>query len=205
MSINYNQTNISNFVLDIPDANITRAFKLNVQSALIPGLRIPVTDAPSGTKGLGRAKLPGSTIEFDPLVCRFLVDEEMKSWLDLYLWMISINNYATLENNGWEEGVLPKFITLHILNNTKTDIVLSIHYYGAWISDLSEIEYNYTEDGDPAVTCVATFNYKYYVVEKDGIIIDTRESIKSQINTRMKNSESIIEDSMKVSTHPSFR
>lgn len=204
MSINYNQTNISNFVLDIPDANITKAFKLNVQSALIPGLRIPVTDTPSGTKGLGRAKLPGSTVEFDPLVCRFLVDEKLQSWIDLYKWMISINNYATLENTGWEDGVLPNFITLHILDNTKQNIVLSYHYYGAWVSDLSEIEYNYTEEGDPAVTCVATFQYKYFIVEKDGNIIDTRESIRDQITTKSTNI-SPIEESLKMSMHPSLR
>ena len=193
----FNQTNTTNFLLDIPDANITRAFKLNVQSALVPGIRIPVTDAPSGTQGLGRARLPGSTVEFDPLVCRFLVDEKLNSWVDLYKWMISINNYMTHDNMGWKEGVLPKFITLHILDNVNKEPVISMHYYGAWISDLSEIEYNYTEEGDPAITCVATFQYKYYVVEKNGIIIDTRESIKEKAN--------MTGETAKMSMHPSMR
>lgn len=198
MSVSYNQTNITNFLLDIPDANITKAFKLNVQSALIPGIRIPPTDMPSGTQGLGRARLPGSTVEFDPLVCRFLVDEKLDSWVDLYKWMLSINNYLTHDNVGWKEGTLPKFITLHILDNTKETIVMSIHYHGAWCSDLSEIEYTFVEDGDPAVTCVATFQYKYYIIEKDGVIIDTRESIqeKAQITG---------ESPSRVGMHPSLR
>lgn len=182
MSLSYNQTNITNFMLDIPDANITKAFKLNVQSALIPGIRIPVTQTPSGKMGLGRASLPGSTVEFDPLICRFLVDEKLQSWVDMYKWMIAINNYMTHDNVGWEDGVLPKFISLHIMDNSKKDIVMTIHYYGAWCSDLSEIEYNYTEDADPAISCVATFQYKYYVVEKDGVIIETRQSIQDQSN-----------------------
>lgn len=181
MSLNYNQTNITNFRLEIPDANITAGFKLNVQTALIPGIRIPVTNTPSGKQGLGRASLPGSSVEFDPLVCRFLVDENLTSWIDLYKWIIAINNYMTHDNVGWKEGTLPEFISLHILDNTKENIVLTIHYYGAWCSEMSEIEYTYTEDSDPAVTCVATFHYKYYVVEKDGIIIDTRESMEQKM------------------------
>ena len=193
----FNQTNTTNFILDIPDANITKAFKLNVQSSLIPGIRIPVTDTPTGTKGLGRSKLPGSTVEFDPLVCRFLVDEDLDSWVDLYTWMISINNYLTHDNNGWHDGVLPKFITLHILDNTRTVPVMSIHYHGAWCSELGEIEYNYTEDGDPAITCVATFNYKYFVVEKDGKIIETRQSITDKAS-------STSDSGVSIAMHPSF-
>lgn len=184
MPLKYNQTNITNFLLDIPDANITKAFKLQVQSALIPGIRIPVTDVPSGLKGLGRARLPGSTVDFDPLTIRFMVDEDLQSWIDVYKWMISINNYMTDDNVGWKDGVLPKFISLHIMDNSKKKIVLTIHYYGAWPSDLNEIEYSYTDDGSPAMACVATFNYKYYIVEKDGIIINTRQSIAEHVNTQ---------------------
>lgn len=198
MSLSYNQTNITNFLLDIPDANITKAFKLNVQSALIPGIRIPPTDVPAGTQGLARSRLPGSTVEFDPLVCRFLVDEDLKSWTDLYQWMLSLNNYVTHHSNGWEEGTLPQFVTLHVLDNTKQNIVLSIHYYGAWCSDLSEIEYMFTDEGDPAVTCVATFQYKYYIIERDGVLIDSRPSIRE---TATKTGETYT----KMSMHPSLR
>lgn len=172
--------------MEIPDSGITAKFKGNIQSALIPGVRIPVTDTPTGTKGLGRAKLPGSTFEFDPLVTRFVVDEDLDTWVELYKWMLSINNYLTLYNEGWEEGVLPKFITLHILDNTKTKIVMSIHYHGAWISDLGEIEYNFTEESDPAVTCMATFQYKYFTIERNGVIIDHRQSIHEQAMSRIE-------------------
>ena len=178
----YNQTNVTNFLLEIPDANITKAFKLNIQSALIPGIRIPVTDAPSGSKGLGRASIPGSTFEMDPLIGRILVDEDMQAWIDLYTWMLSINNYITLENEGWKQGVLPQFITLHILDNSKTNIVCSYHFHGAWPSDVSEVEFNYTEESDIAINCIATFQYKYFEVEKNGVIINTRQAITDKLN-----------------------
>lgn len=191
----FNQTNITNFVLEIPDAGITRAFKLNVATCLLPGLRIPTTDVPLGPQGLARAKLPGSTVEFDPLVVRFLVDSNFNSWIDIYSWMLSLNNYKTLKSNGWQDGVLPKFVTLHILNNTKTETVMSVHYHGAWPSSLSEIDFSFTEEGDPAVTCVASFDYKYFEIEKNGIIIKSREAITDRQSNNVSSA----------SMHPSLR
>lgn len=183
----YNQTNSRNFVLDIPDAGLTKAFKLNIQTALIPGVRIPVTETPSGTKGLGRAHIPGSTIEFDPLVLRFLVDENLDSWLELYQWMLSINNYLTSDNQAWQKGQVPEFITLHIMDNTNKNIVMSFHYYGAWCSDLGDIEFSYTEDSDPVIACSATFSYKYFVVERNGVLIDTKKSIAESAFSNISN------------------
>lgn len=193
----HNQTNITNFVVEIPDCNITKAFKLNAQSVLIPGIRMPVTDVPAGTKGLARASLPGSTVEFDPFVCRFVVDEELDSWLELYKWMISINSYLAYDGNGFEDGVLPKFITLHILDNSRTKIVLSIHFYGAWCADIGEVEYNTTESTDIPVTSIATFHYKYMEVEKNGKIIIKRQSIKEQALANGKGNTAAVHPSMR--------
>lgn len=193
----FNQTNITNFVLEIPDAGITRAFKLNVSTCLLPGVRMPSTDVPLGPQGLARAKLPGSTVEFDPLVVRFLVDQDFESWINIYSWMISLNNHHDLKSEGWNDGVLPKFCTLHILNNTKTEIVMSVHYYGAWPSSLSEIDFSFTEEGDPAVTCVASFDYKYFEIEKNGVIIKKRESIRDRQTSNVSHP--------KHSSHPSLR
>ncbi|ASD52059.1 tail completion and sheath stabilizer protein [Pseudomonas phage PspYZU05] len=171
----FNQTNTTNFVVDIPDHGLTKAFTLNAQSAAIPGIRIPISELPSGTQGLGRAQLPGSTFEFDPLMVRFLVDENLESWLSMYKWMLSINNYITSENSNWTRRN-DYFITVHILDNAKKNIVMSVHYYGAWCADLSEIEYNYTEDSDPAMICTAIIPYKYLLIEKNGVIIEKREN-----------------------------
>lgn len=189
----FNQTNVTNFVLDVPDAGITHAFSANVQTALIPGVSIPVTDVPLGQGGIGRAKVPGSTFEFEPLMVRVLVDENLDAWVDLLKWMISLNNYQTLDSNGWEPGVLPEFISLHILDNSKTKIVMSVHYYGAWPSSLSDLEYSFAEDADPAIFVNATFNYRYFAVEKNGVIIETRESMNEKFlekRTSVKTTES---------------
>ncbi|ULA52663.1 tail completion protein [Enterobacter phage vB-EclM_KMB20] len=190
----FNQTNITNFIVDIPDAGLTKAFTLNVQSANIPGIRIPITETPSGQGGLARSQLPGSTFEHDPLVIRFLVDEDLNSWLQMYQWMLSINNYVDFNSQAWKPGFVPPHVSVHMLDNSKKKIVMSFHYYGAWCSDLGEVEFNYTEDTDPAVICTAMFPFKYLQIEKDGKIIVGKQNIEQAAQSRSS-----------VGMHPSMR
>lgn len=191
----FNQTNTTNFILEVSDAGMTQAFKLNVQDVTLPGIHIPISDVPGSTQGIHRAKLPGSTVEFDPLVVNFLVDRELKSWLDVYKWMLSLNNYVTHDSEAWHPKGLPEAITLHILDNNKQKIVMSIHYYGGWPSDLSEIQYSYKEDSDPAIIATATFNFKSFAVEIDGTIVTGRPQIDSYAEQRVA----------RMSMHPSMR
>ncbi|QQM13894.1 tail completion protein [Acinetobacter phage Morttis] len=181
MTLQFNQTNITNFLLDVPDAGITEAFRLNVQTALIPGISIPTINTPLGKKGLGRANRPGTTFEFEPLVCRVLIDEKLDAWTDIYTWMLSLNNYLTHDNNGVLPGVLPDFISLHILSNDKVTPLMTIHYHNAWPQLIGDLEFNYTEEADPAIFANVTFQYSHFTVEKNGVIIETRKSISDML------------------------
>lgn len=173
-----NQTNSTNFRLDVPDQHATEQFVLNVQSASIPGLRIPVTDAPLNSTGAGRMNIPGTTTEFDPLMVRIILDEQLDAYIQVYQWMLSINDYARKNPTMWGKFPQPKAMMLHVLNNTKNDIIATFNYYNAWPSELGEIEYSYTETGDVAITCVVTFNYSYFEIEKDNKVV--RPFIKGQ-------------------------
>lgn len=188
----FNQSNLTNFILEVSDNGLTEAFKLNVQGVIIPAVRIAPSDVPGSTQGISRAKLPGSTIEFDPLMVNILVDEELKAWLGIYKWMLSLNNYITHESKAWHPQGQPEAVTVHILDNTKTDIVMSIHYYGCWPSDLGELEYLYTEDSDPKLGCMVTFQFKSFAVEIDGKIVSGRPQINEASESR-------------ISMHPSMR
>lgn len=194
----FNQTNTTNFVLEISDAGLTKAFKLNVQSAPLPSIRIPVSEVPGSTQGMTRAQLPGSTTEFDPITVRFLVDVNFESWIEMYQWMLATNNYADRDRSGWRdpENSFPSAVTLHVLNNNKDDIIFSVHFYGAWCSELSEIEFSLIEDSDPAMICTAIMPYKYFEIEKDGIIITGRKNMSEAIGEKIQNA---------VAMHPSMR
>lgn len=191
----FNQTNITNFVLDIPDGGLTEAFVLNVQSFHIPGVRIPITDTVTGPKGQGRSLIPGSTFEHDPIEIRFLVDENLESWLQMYRWMLSLNNYVTQNSEAWQPNGQPEGIILHILDNSKTKIVLSFHFYGAWPTDLSSIEYSFSEEGDPAMICTCQMNFKYFEVIKDGKVMAHKPTIKAANEERLQS----------FNMHPSMR
>lgn len=194
----FNQTNTTNFVMEIPDGGLTDAFKLNLQTMPVPGIHIPATDVAGSPQGMSRAKLVGSTFEFDPIPVRFLVDENLDSWLQCYRWMLACQNYINRDQSGWKnqgEG-FPGAVLMHVLDNDKHDIVITIRLIGAWISDLSEIEYSLTEDTDPAMVCVATLQYKYIEVEKDGIIIQGRPPVNTMRQERLQKS---------IGLHPSMR
>lgn len=174
----YNQTNTTNFLLEIPDGNLTKAFKLNLQMAAIPGIHIPVTEVAGQPQGLHRAHLSSPTIEFDSVPVRVLVDENLDSWVQCYQWMLACNNYLNRDKSGWNQpDGFPSAVLMHILDNDKRDIVTTIRYVGGWISDLSEIEYNLAEETDPAMYFVATLNYNYLEVEKNGQIVEGRASV----------------------------
>lgn len=193
----FNQTNITNFVMEVNDASLTQSFKLNIQSAPVGSIRVPPSDVPGSTQGMHRSMLPGSTTEFEPLNVRFLVDEQLESWLDMYKWQLSVNNYVDRDRSGWHSDKNGTTVTFHVLDNDKRNIVMSIHYYGAWCMDLSEIEYSYIEDTDIAMVCTAIIPYKYFEVEKDGIIITGRKSIADAANDRVQANG--------VKLHPSMR
>lgn len=194
----FNQTNTTNFILEIPDGGLTQAFKFNLQAASVPGVHIPATDVPGTPQGMYRSKIPGSTFEFDAVPIRILVDENLDSWVEAYKWMLACQNYLNRDKSGWKndgEG-FPGAVLMHVLDNDKKEIVMTLRYIGGWCSDLSEIEYNLSEDADPAMVFIATLQFKYIEVEHKGKVIDGRSSVN---DTRESNYQK------NVAMHPSLR
>ena len=56
--------------------------------ATLPG--ISFTEAVHATQLAIMSYLPGDRIEFDPLVVRFIVDEDMKNYQEIYNWIIQL-------------------------------------------------------------------------------------------------------------------
>ena len=82
--------------------------------------------------------------------------------------VVALDNIAK-EVNGWREELrhLVKVFNSYLANKD------CVYFYQEkpWVSDLSEVEFSYTEDSDPALVCTATIPYTYFQVEKDGKII----------------------------------
>lgn len=176
MSNIFNYTNPQNFQLEIPDGHLTKGFTLNIQGITIPSITIPSTKKPAGMYGLAVSDYPSSCVEFDPLVVRFVVDENLESYLNLYQWMLSIVDYNGGNSTAWKNSS-PEAVQVHILDNERRNIVSTFNFYGCWCSQVGELEYNYTNDMSETVVCTAILPFKTMSIEKDGKIIKPRPSI----------------------------
>lgn len=162
-----NQTSPTNFLVDIPDNDYVQGLILSVQGVTLPGMNIPITTVPLNP--LIMSHIPGSAVEFDPLVIRFVVDDNLTSYLGVYIWMLGTVDYNNHDSVRWYEK--DQSIAVHMLDNAQSKTVATFRFYGAWPSNLSELEYMYTNDQDEPVSCIATFNFKYMEIEVGGKVV----------------------------------
>jgi hypothetical protein len=97
------------------------------------------------------------------------VDEDMKSWIEIFWWMyqlgnpISFNKRGNLKDNAIGIDAVVADATLQIKTNSNNPN-LKINFYGLYPTDLGEIQFTSTE-GQEFQTCAVTFNYTYYELE----------------------------------------
>ena len=152
-----NQTSPTNFLIDIPDNDYTKGLKLQIQGVTLPSINMPLTTVPLNPMLMGH--IPGSALEFDPLILRVAVDEELKSYLGCYIWMLGTNDFNTNDSLRWKEK--DQTLSLHMLDNSQQKVIASFHFYGAFPSNLGELDLMYTNDIDEVVTNMVTINFKY--------------------------------------------
>lgn len=167
-----NKAHQTNWRLDIPDGNDTISFVIAVQSATIPMFEIEPVMIPVNPMTMGQ--IPGSAARFEPLNMRLLVDENLEAYVDIYRWMTSIVDYRDGKSTAHIEGNSPRAILLHMLDNSKTKIVLTFKFVGAWPSSLGNLEYVYNEEGNNPIICDVMFMFKYFEVIKDDVVIGPR-------------------------------
>lgn len=155
-----NTSHVTNFRLDIPDLGGTENFQVAIQNVTIPSITISSVEIPVNPMNTGQ--IPGTTMMFDPLNVRILVDEELKSYLEVYKWMISVVDYKSMNSTAHFEGTAPKTIYVNVLDNSKKKIVAKYRFNDAWPSVLGELTYDFTEDTNIPISCIITFMYKSF-------------------------------------------
>lgn len=186
----------TNFRLDIPNSAATD-FVINVQEINLPSISIPATMFP--VNPMLQGNLPGSAMDFtDGMTTRILLDEELNAYVDIYQWMLSLVDYREGKSTGWLEGGTPRTILLHVMDSQKDKILLTFKFYGAFPQMLGEIEFNYGDPTNLASYCSVTWSYKYFEIEKNGVIIKPKK-----INENLSGFEN--KSSSRVGIHPSLR
>jgi hypothetical protein len=120
---------------------------------------------------------PGEKAIYDLLSITFIIDEEMKSWLEIHDWIRAMTFPKEFEeyqqlgklNNFTRQNTSAKpqysDATITILSSTNTPYY-NFKFYDLFPTSLSTFMMSSTDSPDTIVTADATFRYSYYDVEK---------------------------------------
>jgi hypothetical protein len=129
------------------------------QTASLPTVTMSEVQIPSPFVPL---KFP-SKLDFDELSITFVVDEQMKNWLEIFNWMRSCTQVE-----GFEEfAATNRHLTtanLYILNSTKNPKI-TVTFEGLYPRTLSALDFSSSIMDPEAMQATATFAYRNYNVE----------------------------------------
>ena len=144
------------------------------QSLSVPG--ISMSEVPQMTPFVD-IYVPGEKAIYDLLNITFLVDEELKSWIEIHDWIRAMTfpkefaEYGKLDRlNKYTTHVQTKTpqysdATVTLLSSSNTPYY-KFKFYGVFPTTLSTFVMSATDSPDTVVTADATFRYMYYDIEK---------------------------------------
>ena len=96
--------------------------------------------------------VPGDTIEFDPLVVKFIVNENMNDYFSILQWFLD----ARVSNEPLVHDLL-----LHIYSN-KNNLLNKIQFVRAFPTSLTDLVFESNVSNVEYLTANVTFVYDYY-------------------------------------------
>ena len=135
------------------------------QAANIPGLSIGGIDI--GTP-LRNIQIAGDEVSFEELTIQFVVDENMKNWISIYDWIISIGT-PTQES-------IRKYVKLDAQDEKTQDATLTVltsnmnpqmhfRFQDCVPLNLSSIEFDSKASDVDYVTATVSFRYDVYTID----------------------------------------
>jgi hypothetical protein len=115
----------------------------------LPSLSMPeVTLNYRGTKGY----FPGDTLSFDQLRIKFMVDEDMKNYIEAVNWM---------KKNAYENTSLRSDLILSVLSSKNTSN-RQYQFHDAFPTSIGELNFNTQAQSIEYITCEMTLRYNYF-------------------------------------------
>jgi hypothetical protein len=121
--------------------------------------------------------IPGEKAIYDLLNVTFLIDEELKSWLEIHDWIRALTfpkdfqEYLDLSKISNIAGAIPSVKpqytdgSLMLLSSNNTPYY-KFKFYGMFPTSISSFIMNSSEGPETILTADATFRYTYFDVEK---------------------------------------
>ena len=163
---NINTLDLTRFRFIIHSLPFTEYF---TQSVNIPGINQANTQQPTP---MVVAPLTGDHLSFDPFTVSFLVDEDMKSWLEVYDWLRQLtfpkaysefDELKTDSTTAFYDGTQTSDASLVVLTNA-SNANIQFFFHDVFPTSLTEIQFNSAVDSPDVVTATATFEYTSYEI-----------------------------------------
>jgi len=137
-----------------------------VQSIVIPDVNLGGTQVSSPFVTI---PLPGDTLVYTELQLTYIMDEDMKSWREIYEWMFNLGNPESRDKIGnltqipGKRNSVTSDASLLIKSNANNPRI-KFTFYDMFPTSLGGITLSSTE-GQEFLTSTISFLYSYYKVE----------------------------------------
>lgn len=167
----YNLNNLSgnSFILTINKfPNVT----FTIQEVELPGVDLPPKKMSSP---VGYFNTPGDKLTYHSLNIKFLVDESLNNWREIYNWMRQlaptnvgegydqVSQYTTRKSDDIRTTAILTLLTNNLNLNLK------ITYNDLIPISLGDLNLATTDSDNRIITCSASFVYDYYDIEVNAI------------------------------------
>lgn len=137
------------------------------QEANLPGASVgnaefntPLIDVP----------VVGNKLSYNEFTVRFMIDEEIESWNQLYKWMLAIASpknledratYNQLQNQNTSKPSLYSDANLTIMSALNNPLI-RVNFHRMFPVSLTDINFDTQQSADTIITATATFRYEYF-------------------------------------------
>lgn len=150
------------------------------QSASIPDISIGVREIQTPIKDYS---IPGDKMTFGDLNLRFLVNEQLDNYYEIYKWLKGLTNpqawdefyeyIQTVDEPGRTTNFTKQMSDARLLIlNSNYNTVSSVNFKNIWPTSLSTLEFDSTVSDINYFTAEVNFKYSVYeITNSDGLII----------------------------------
>ena len=115
-------------------------------------------------------KVPGDKVQYDPLEFTFIVDEDLRTWLELHNWIVgytfpkNFDQYRRLKKEYADYGGIVSDAVVTIMSNKNTPNI-RVSFKDCFPTDVTSLMFDYTMDANMTLTASATFKYNYFDID----------------------------------------
>lgn len=143
----------------------TKTFNWMIQDTKLPDINITTARATSSPK-VATHEIAGTGIGFERLTVRFLMDENIEAWQEIYVWIKElVEGYGPQPTNLYNEA--ESTASIHLTSNQHATLGKVFTFNRLYPVRLGGIELSTTPTDPFVLSCEVTFAYDTYDLEID--------------------------------------